>query len=251
MSRILRRPMFRKGGEVNGGIMSGIVTREKHAEEPMVGNLQKSFGEYKDILRSVMPQKPAVDPLAKFLISGGLKGLSTAGKGGTLANLSSAFEKPTEQLFEDMSLQDKTGRSLDLTAAELAIKGKQAIDLEKSKTKKAQFAAETFPERFRVKFNKYSDSTNPLIRDNASMLSAFETRAEIQNAPIVPLDYTYDNKTQKSKPDYNVLQPGTYGLDLTRKVAVYRDPVSKKLFDVDPNNLTNIIGLTPVSSKSK
>jgi hypothetical protein len=250
MSRILRRPMFR-GGPINEGIMSGVVKREKHAEEPMVGDLQKSFGEYKNILRSVLPQQPSVDPLAKFLISGGLKGLSTAGKGGTLANLAYSFEKPTEQLFTDLAAQDKTGQSLDLTAAELAIKGKQALDVEKAKAKKAQFAAETFAERFRVKFNKYSDSTDPLIKGNASMLSAFETRAEMQNVPIVPLDYTYDNKTQKSKPDYNVLQPGTYAIDLTRKVAVYRDPVSKKLFDVDPNNLTNIIGLTPVSSKSK
>jgi hypothetical protein len=29
MSRILRRPMFRKGGNVGEGIMTGIVDREK------------------------------------------------------------------------------------------------------------------------------------------------------------------------------------------------------------------------------
>ena len=31
MSRVFRRPMFRKGGNVGDGIMTGIVDRENHA----------------------------------------------------------------------------------------------------------------------------------------------------------------------------------------------------------------------------
>jgi hypothetical protein len=31
MSRIFKRPMFRKGGPTNEGIMTGIVDREMHA----------------------------------------------------------------------------------------------------------------------------------------------------------------------------------------------------------------------------
>ena len=40
MSRILRRPMFRKGGPTQGmtGIMSGIVDREMHSDVPFVGD---------------------------------------------------------------------------------------------------------------------------------------------------------------------------------------------------------------------
>ena len=38
MSRILKRPMFRRGGKVNEGIMSGIVDRTKHAENPFPGS---------------------------------------------------------------------------------------------------------------------------------------------------------------------------------------------------------------------
>ena len=37
MSRILKRPMFRKGGNVMEGVMTGIVDRENHAEIPFVG----------------------------------------------------------------------------------------------------------------------------------------------------------------------------------------------------------------------
>ena len=36
MSRILKRPMFRRGGPTNTGIMSGLVDRTKHATEPFV-----------------------------------------------------------------------------------------------------------------------------------------------------------------------------------------------------------------------
>jgi len=49
MSRTLRRPMFRKGGNVGTGIMSGVVDRSMHAESPFVGdtdqfpNLDKTF----------------------------------------------------------------------------------------------------------------------------------------------------------------------------------------------------------------
>jgi len=37
MNRILKRPMFRKGGNVMEGVMTGIVDRENHAEIPFVG----------------------------------------------------------------------------------------------------------------------------------------------------------------------------------------------------------------------
>ena len=41
MSRILKRPMFRRGGSTNTGIMSGLVDRTKHAENPFVGNINR------------------------------------------------------------------------------------------------------------------------------------------------------------------------------------------------------------------
>ena len=42
MSRILKRPMFRKGGSTGQGIMSGLVDRTKHAKNPIVtGNIDR------------------------------------------------------------------------------------------------------------------------------------------------------------------------------------------------------------------
>ena len=35
--RILKRPMFRRGGSANEGIMTGLVERSAHADGNMVG----------------------------------------------------------------------------------------------------------------------------------------------------------------------------------------------------------------------
>jgi len=40
MSKVFKRPMFRRGGNVGTGIMTGIVDRSMHAENPFVGGFQ-------------------------------------------------------------------------------------------------------------------------------------------------------------------------------------------------------------------
>jgi len=79
MSKILKRPMFRKGGEVMEGIMTGIQPRSNYQN----AGLARRFESYRDLLQSVAPTTTGVDPVAKFLISGGLRGLSQTGGGGT------------------------------------------------------------------------------------------------------------------------------------------------------------------------
>ena len=64
--------MFRKGGNVGDGIMTGIVDREMHAESDPNGvggqslstaeRLQKAYDKYPD---------QSIDPIAQLLIQGG------------------------------------------------------------------------------------------------------------------------------------------------------------------------------------
>ena len=128
MSRILKRPMFRRGGEVGGGIMTGI--RQNFAEA----------GSATDKLLETYAAYPvqSVDPVAKFLISGGLRGLSQTGGGGTLGNLARAFEPATERLFEDIGAQDKARRDLAMIGTKMDIEQdfamKQAIAKAKGET---------------------------------------------------------------------------------------------------------------------
>ena len=60
MSRTLKRPMFRRGGQVNDGIMTGIVDRTKHAENPFVTGIGQRTDvlapEFQSILEKYTPQ---------------------------------------------------------------------------------------------------------------------------------------------------------------------------------------------------
>ena len=101
MSRILRRPMFRKGGEVGGGIMTGIVDREMHALSDPNGVGSQTIRPSERIKAALEKfEEPAFDPVAQLLIQGGLKGFSETGGGSTLGNLAKAFEGPTADFFK-------------------------------------------------------------------------------------------------------------------------------------------------------
>ena len=43
MSRILKRPMFKRGGQSNDGIMSNVVDRTMHAENPFVTGINREM----------------------------------------------------------------------------------------------------------------------------------------------------------------------------------------------------------------
>ena len=45
MSRILKRPMFRRGGSTNTGIMSGIVDRKNYQEDGFVTTIGQTVGQ--------------------------------------------------------------------------------------------------------------------------------------------------------------------------------------------------------------
>ena len=95
MSRVFKRPMFRKGGGANmNGIMSNIQDRENYEKGTELTPSQR----YKQIVDQY--SSPAVDPLGRYLIEGSLRGFGETG-GTTLQNLSKAFGGETLQRFFD------------------------------------------------------------------------------------------------------------------------------------------------------
>ena len=115
MSRILRRPMFRKGGPTNdmNGIMTGIVDRSNHAIDggPVMDYIEKIIptAEEMSAFRERMP-KPAErtgldDPLTQFLLSYGSSVASERPTGSTVGTLLAASKEPTAQLFKDLREQ--------------------------------------------------------------------------------------------------------------------------------------------------
>ena len=130
MSKIFKRPMFRKGGNVGEGIMTGIVDREMHAESDLNGvGGQILSGEER--LQKILDKYPdqSIDPIAQLLIQGGLGAMSTTGGGGTFGNLAKAFKDPTDQLFKNLNNRGKDKRNLAIEGAILDIEqaGKEAL----------------------------------------------------------------------------------------------------------------------------
>ena len=118
MSNVFKRPMFRRGGEVGGGIMTGI--RNNFQEGTPSERITAALKEF---------QEPAFDPVAQLLIQGGLRGLSETGGGSTIANLAKAFEDPTAKFFESAQKRKDVQREVALAGVEADI----GADLQRQK----------------------------------------------------------------------------------------------------------------------
>lgn len=138
MSRIFRRPMFRKGGNVGDGIMTGIVDREMHAESDPngVGGQSLSTAERLQKISDKYPDQ-SIDPIAQLLIQGGLGAMSTTGGGGTFGNIAKAFKDPTDQLFKNLGERGKKKRDLALQGEILDIESGVKKDIAKIQQKGA------------------------------------------------------------------------------------------------------------------
>jgi len=152
MSKVFRRPMFRKGGQVNEGIMTGIVDRENHAENPFVGGqrgmgVNTDFGleerntspqmnlpdlksmtkENIDLLLEAAGPRGGFDPVTQFLLEYGPEAATKTG-GGTFANLISAAKKPIESLIAGKQKEDDFLRSIRTQATGAAMKQRSELE---------------------------------------------------------------------------------------------------------------------------
>ena len=121
MSRIFKRPMFRRGGNVMEGIMTGIQERSNYAEQGVVNSRleqqKKDLTSSMDLAGYLTKQMGTPDYLAQALISGGLRAVGGAGAGkGKLAELATAFAPAVEQAFQGQqkARDTKLGLGLEL-----------------------------------------------------------------------------------------------------------------------------------------
>jgi hypothetical protein len=120
MSRIFRRPMFRKGGPINDGIMTGIVDRENHAVSDEMGVGGQTFRDTVqnrlDLIQSVSGGTGLDDPLTQFLLQYGPSLATQRPTGSTIGTLVAAAKEPTAQLLKDVQAQKKlkTGVALEV-----------------------------------------------------------------------------------------------------------------------------------------
>ena len=124
MAKILSRPMFRKGGSANSGIMDGLVDRKGYAQ-----------GSYKErILEALKTDAPRDTSLSEMLIGGGLNLVSGAGAGeGLMANVAGSYKGPSEEFFKRQQAAREYDRKLEQTAGQMGIEQEFALEQIKAK----------------------------------------------------------------------------------------------------------------------
>ena len=115
MSNTFKRPMFRKGGDVGGGIMNNVVERGQYsnsnAEDLGVGvKLSDSI----DTIMAAGGDSKLDDPLTQFLLQLGPSIAGTTGGGGTIGNILLASKEPTADLLKDIRSQKQTRQAIAL-----------------------------------------------------------------------------------------------------------------------------------------
>jgi len=167
MNRILKRPMFRKGGSVEEGIIK-LATggRAKYADGPGPAldpndPLLKDAQRREALLRQYAgaPSDTKQD-LYDLLISGGINLAGGVGAGdGTVASIARAFKEPTEKLLAKRPNEEAYIRQLKLAAAQGAISAEDAKKLKELEAKQKvakSFESGTYESQFARLIDMYS-----------------------------------------------------------------------------------------------
>ena len=136
MSRILSRPMFRRGGST-GGITSGLRRGYKEA-----GNVAKGAREHLDLVESLAPSR-GISAGNEFLMNLGLNLVSNPPSGNILQTLGTEAKEPFQQ-FQKVKRMETAGKR-DLVIAYL----NTLNDDERTRlAKEVDYLMETDPGRF-------------------------------------------------------------------------------------------------------
>ena len=192
MSRTLKRPMFRRGGTVNDGIMTGIVDREKKAE-----------GDIGTRTEEIIKAMQQYAPIPKTRLPLGEVGIALASGVDPIEALGLGYSKFTKA--DDLRRAALAKRRAG--AVGIAIQAREAERLARLKNqKKTDYAAQTPEEQFKVRSKIYSESRVPAISNNAANLASFEIRH--RDKDYVQLGFSYSNKTRKFEPQFNSVPEG-------------------------------------------
>jgi len=236
VSRTLKRPMFRRGGQVNDGIMTGIVDREQKKVGDVAGRARELTPELASLLEEFTPQTKL--PIGQFglnLASGKFAG------SGALQNIVGSATDPYKQFTKADDARESAIRSgavklgIGQAMAEATARAKAAgqgmqkdyspqrayEDLVKtrteSKSKLQSFQKPNIEQAFPRATSEYDIIIERKLRTTTDptgkMIAA-------NNAGFVP----FDPKSQSF--DYNAMRPGAFYYDPRIKAFVQRIPPS-------------------------
>ena len=103
MTRTLRRPMFRMGGNTDQGIMSGVAPRQGYSN----GNIAEQLQTQKSIIDALAPRAPRRDrSLSNFLIDFGLDVASATPSGSIFSTAAKSAKEPFGRYQQAKQLEE-------------------------------------------------------------------------------------------------------------------------------------------------
>ena len=132
MTRTLRRPMFRLGGNTDQGIMSGVVPRQGYQDGDMVKKAQEDAA----LMRKLAGQRPDRS-LSQFMIDFGLDIASRPPQGSIFSTAAASAKEPFQGYKASKAQRSAYDQQIGLAAAQSAIE---------QRNKMAQIAAQTNPD---------------------------------------------------------------------------------------------------------
>ena len=133
MARILSRPMFRKGGSANSGIMDGLVDRRGYKTGAFGETARRTATDVYDFMSEMVPP-PKDRSLSEMLIGGGLNLVSGKGAGeGLMANIAGSYKGPSEQFFKRQRESSDYDRKVKQAAAQMGLEQKWKLEQIKAK----------------------------------------------------------------------------------------------------------------------
>jgi hypothetical protein len=236
MSRTLKRPMFRRGGSTNNGIMTGIVDREQKKVGDVAGRARELTPELASLLEEFTPQtKLPIGQVGLNLASGKFAG------DGFLQNLVGSIQDPYKQFTKADDAREAAIRG---GAAKLGIGQAMAEATARAKAVGQGMQKDYSPQR------AYEDAVSKRV-ESAGKLKSFEKPNIEQKYPRATAEYDiyvlrnlrsttnktgqmiaaknagfvpFDPKSQSF--DYNAMQPGAFYYDPRIKAFVQRIPAS-------------------------
>jgi hypothetical protein len=116
MTRVLRRPMFRMGGNTDQGIMSGVVPRQGYQD----GDLARDAEERKKIMMGLAGQRPDTS-MANLLIDFGLNVASAPPTGSIFSTAAGAAKEPFQRYQTSKAKRSAYDQQVGLAAAQSAM----------------------------------------------------------------------------------------------------------------------------------